>query len=294
MLNSMTGYGQAELEIEGITYSVEIKAVNNRYYRPRVKVPENLTFLEEKIEKFLQKELVRGSVNYNLRVKSVRSRDFFELDEAMLKSYMEQISGIAKSAGINCQLVIGELLSVPGVISPVTPGEQQKDKIAEAVFKVTSIAVKKLTEMRACEGASLECELSNYCESMKVDIENISKRSPVVIEDYAARLRKRADELLSETKVHVDDETVAREVAVYAEKSDISEEIARLGSHLNQFSLCCASEEQSGRKLDFLCQEMLREANTIASKSSDIDIAHSVVSVKCWIDRLKEQVQNIE
>jgi len=136
--------------------------------------------------------------------------------------------------------------------------------------------------------------LSSHCQAIRKDLEQIRARSAVVLQEYAKRLRKRVDELLAEAKLKLDEETVSREVAILADKSDISEEIARLDSHLARFAESCQANDQTGRRLDFISQEMLREANTIASKASDAMIIHWVVDIKCRIDRIKEQVQNVE
>jgi uncharacterized protein (TIGR00255 family) len=148
--------------------------------------------------------------------------------------------------------------------------------------------------MRAAEGGSLEADLKNHCQAISEDLERIRSRGAAVLHEYAIRLRKRVDGLLAEAKLKLDEETLAREVAILADRSDISEEIARLDSHLEQFIQSCHSNDQAGRRLDFISQEMLREANTIASKASDAEIIRSVVDMKCRIDRIKEQVQNIE
>ena len=148
--------------------------------------------------------------------------------------------------------------------------------------------------MRAQEGSALAADLEGNCEQIKEKVEQIRGRSEMVVKEYQIRLQKKADELLSEAKLELNKEILAREVAVFAERSDISEELARLDSHLEQFLSSCVKDKHPGRKLEFIAQELLREANTIASKASDTEIARCVVEIKCYIDRLKEQVQNIE
>ena len=294
MINSMTGYGDAEGVIGGITYAVEIKTVNSRYFKHRIKLPDPVAFLEENIEKLLRKELARGTVNYVLTLKNAPANVLFEIDEAGLKSYMQKLSDLAKSSQLTSAVDVGGLLNVPGILVPVVPDEKQAQELRGQVLAISKRAIDRLKEMRAAEGAALAEELESYCASIKNDLDEIGTRGSTVLEEYQSRLNKRVQELLKDAQLQVDNEVLAREVAIFAERSDISEEIARLESHLSQFAACTKENGQSGRKLDFLSQEMLREANTIASKAADAEIAHRVVNIKCMIDRIKEQVQNIE
>jgi len=162
------------------------------------------------------------------------------------------------------------------------------------VLDVTKKALDQLVTMRNAEGSAMAVDLKNNSKQMKKCLAQIQRRSKKLPSEYAQKIKKKIDELLAETKLHIDESVIAKEVAVFAERSDISEEIARLNSHLEQFELSCKSNGQAGRKLDFISQEMLREANTIASKAADCEIANLVVDIKCFIDRIKEQVQNIE
>jgi uncharacterized protein (TIGR00255 family) len=162
------------------------------------------------------------------------------------------------------------------------------------VLNTSQKAIEKLKQMRAAEGSSLEAELRSYCELIRRDLEQIRIRSATVIQEYAKRLKRRVDGLLAEAKLKLDEETLAREAAILADRSDISEEITRLDSHLQQFAQSFQADDQAGRRLDFISQEMLREANTIASKASDSEIVRFVVNIKCQIDRIKEQIQNVE
>jgi uncharacterized protein (TIGR00255 family) len=294
MIDSMTGFGSAEGQLNGVTYAVEIKAVNNRYFKARIKLPDMVAFLEDDIEKLLQRNLPRGTVNYTLRLKNISANVLFNIDEEALKAYMQKLQGIVSAAGVNCPIDMGSLLSLPGVVMAVLPDEEQAERVRNVVLDVTQEALNKLKQMRATEGTSLAADLESNCEAIKKDLEQIHVRSPIVVKEYQDKLRKRIDDLLASAKLKLDKETLAREVAVFAERSDISEEISRLESHLQQFIESCNADGQAGRRLDFISQEMLREANTIASKASDTEIIHCVVDMKCRIDRIKEQIQNVE
>ncbi len=296
MLNSMTGYGEAEGEVNGVNYAVEIKAVNNRYLRTNIKLPEAVAFLEEDIEKLLRQSLSRGTINYVLRLKQVSASTLFDIDEAALRAIMERLSRIKSSSDIGppWRIDIGGLLNLPGIIRPMLPSEEVAEKIRNTVLDITREAIEKLRQMRAAEGRSLEADLKSHCEAIKKDLEHIRNRSATVLQEYAKKLRKRVDELLAEATLKLDEETLAREVAVLADRSDVSEEITRLDSHLAQLAESGQVDDQAGRRLEFISQEMLREANTIASKSFDTEIIRQVVDIKCEIDRIKEQAQNLE
>ena len=294
MINSMTGYGGAQGEINGVNYVVEVKAVNNRYFKTIIKLPELAAFLEEDIERLLRKNLSRGTVNYALRLKNVSANVLFDIDEAALQAIVEKLSRVRSSVDINRAIDIGSLLTLPGVIRPTSPDEKMAEQIKEVVLKISQEAIDKLKQMRAAEGGFLEADLKKRCRAIEQGLERIRARGAAVLQEYAKRLKKRVDELLAHAELKLDEEILAREVAIFADRSDISEEIARLDSHLQQFAQSCKGNDQAGRRLDFIGQEMLREANTIASKASDTEITRWVVDIKCQIDRIKEQVQNVE
>ena len=294
MINSMTGYGSAEGRLDGVTYAVEIRTVNNRYFKSRVKLPESAAFIEEEVEKVLRGDLSRGTVNYTLSLKGVSADVLFSIDEAALKAYIAKLGSIAESSKVKCRLDIGGLMTLPGILVASLPDKEQAGQIKETVLSVTRQALEGVKQMRATEGAALAADLDGHCKAVKQALEQIRSRSEIVVQEYHKKLAKRVGELLAGAKLKLDEESLSREVAIFADRSDISEEIARLESHLQQFSESCESGGQAGRKLDFISQEMLREANTIASKASDTEIIRLVVDIKCSIDRIKEQVQNVE
>ena len=294
MLNSMTGYGEAAGDLDGVSYVVEIKAVNNRYLKTIIKLPEGSSFLEENIDRELRKGLSRGTINYVLRLKGISANALFEIDEPALQSIVARLSKVGSSVGVEGAIDLASLLDLPGIVQPVRPDEEQSAKVKELVGRLTREALDNLKRMRQAEGGFLEADLKKHCDALQEELELIRQRSDSVVQEYAKRLRKRVDELLAEAKLKLDEQTLAREAAILADRSDISEEIARLDAHLQQFRQICQTDGQAGRRLDFLSQEMLREANTVASKASDAQIVRSVVDIKCLIERLKEQIQNIE
>jgi len=290
----MTGYGGAEGQFGSVTYVIEVKTVNNRYFKVRTRLPEPVAFLEEDVEKLLRESLSRGMVSYVLGLKDVSEEGFFEINEKALQGYIEKLDGIAASADVNCRVDIGGLLSLPGMLVPILPEEERAGQIRDVVLSITREALGRLKEMRASEGAALAADLGEHCNVIRGCLEQLRRRSEVVLREYQEKLKGRVDALLKDVELKLDEDTLAREVAVFAERSDISEELARLDSHLQQFTESCQSDSQAGRRLDFISQEMLREVNTIGSKSSDTEITNLVLDMKCRVDRIKEQVQNVE
>jgi len=290
----MTGYGQAQGEIDGASYTVEVKAVNNRYFKTIVKLPELLAFLEEDIEKLLRKNLTRGTVNYALRLKDISTDVLFNIDETALQNIVRKLNRVGSAVGLEGAFDIGNLLNLPGIIRPISPDEEMVKQTREAVLDVSQKAIDKLKQMRATEGNFLAEELKGHCRAIGKDLEQIRVQGTNVVQEYTKKLKQRVNTLLAEAKLKLDEEALAREIAIYADRSDISEEIARMDSHLQQFVQSCQANDQAGRRLDFISQEMLREANTIASKTSDGEITRCVVDMKCWIERIKEQIQNVE
>jgi len=274
MINSMTGYGEAQGEINGVTYAVEIRAVNNRYLKMNIRLPEATAFLEDEIDKLVRNNLSRGTVNYVLRLKDISVDVLFNIDEGALRTVLEKLDRVVSAAGISCPVDIGGLLNLPGVLVPISPDEQTAAQIKELVLRITQEALDKLGQMRAVEGAALAADLDGHCVAIRQGLEQVSNRVDVVMGEYQVKLKKRVDALLASAKLSLDEETLAREVAVFADRSDISEEIARLESHLEQFSGSYADQSeggepaansQTGRKLDFISQEML--AIVLASRS---------------------------
>jgi len=291
MINSMTGYGDAEGQLDGVTYIVEIKGVNNRYFKPKIKLPETVAFLEERVYELLHRSIERGSVDYVLRMKNASADMLFEINVNALTVYLNKLKTIT---GSGVPMDVGGLLTLPGILEPMRPDAQKSKSVSQFVLELSGKAIEDFKQMRRAEGAELEADLLKNCGEIHRHLEKIRQRKDLVLQQYHERLRSRVDELLSGVNIKLDPDTLSREIAVFAERCDISEELTRLDSHLKQFEENCKTDGQAGRRLDFLGQEMLREANTIASKAADAEIAHYVVDIKCCIDRLKEQVQNIE
>ena len=293
MLRSMTGYGSARGQDGGVAYDVEIRAVNHRYLKVVVRLPDVWAAAETEIEKRLRREIRRGSVTVSVRMKVSDDQAAYRVNGAALNRYVDQLRQLEVEANPTMRIDLAALLQLPGVCeSPSYDDicEQTRDTLMAVVDE----AVGDLVEMRQREGEALADDLLVNCEAVEESLAVVKERAGTVVVDYHARLQDRVAQLLEAAKLELDADSLAREVAVFAERCDVAEEVSRLTGHIEQFRLHAASGEAAGRKLDFIAQEMLREANTIGSKASDTEISRAVVDMKTAVDRIKEQVQNVE
>jgi uncharacterized protein (TIGR00255 family) len=293
MIVSMTGFGDATAENDGTHYAVEIRSLNNRFFKPVIKLPENLSGLEPELETVLREKLGRGSVTYVLKMRLNSAEAAYHINTQALQSYVEQLQSVKGIVGL-VQLDLASLVQLPGVCQEPRDESDEIERHGGTIRDLTIKAIDKLQKMRQREGKNLHAELMKHTKVIAEELGRISERAPLVVEDYHRRLQQRVNQLLSKAELRVNEGDLIREVAVFAERADIAEEIQRLSSHLGAFEEACNKDEHAGRKLDFIAQEMLREANTIASKANDAAIARSIVEIKGTIDRLKEQVQNLE
>jgi uncharacterized protein (TIGR00255 family) len=292
MIVSMTGFGDASAQSNGTHYLVEIRSLNNRYFKAVIKLPETLAGLEPEIEVMLRERLGRGSITFVLKVRTDSADAAYPINTAALESYIRQIRTIP--AFSQAHLDLSALLALPGVCQEPADDSEEIAKHSPVIRELTARAIEKLEAMRAREGASLFTDLKKHLAIVEANVVAVEQRAPLVVQEYHKRLAARVNELLRTGELKVDESDLIKEVAVFAERSDISEEIQRLRHHCRQFLDSCQTGEHAGRKLDFITQEMLREANTIASKANDAVVAGHIVEVKGAIDRLKEQVQNVE
>lgn len=294
MVRSMTGFGIASLELDGVLVAVEVRSVNNRHFKCSLRIPEDFTALEPELEAQAARRLVRGSAIVTLRVSNAASRISARIDAARLNDYIAQL---AKALGAEeaSRIERGQLLMLPGVIVE-DGGALFLDRLKPVAMKLLNEACDGVMAMRTREGENLRGHLVEFGRSIRERVTAIRERIPAVVLTYQSRLRQRVDAMLAELGKQVETHDLLREVAIFAERSDIAEELVRLTGHLEQYEalLDPALAEPIGRTLDFVAQEMLREANTIASKSADVDISRHVVEMKTAIDRIKEQAQNAE
>lgn len=296
MVRSMTGYGDASAQINGVHYFVEIRSLNNKYFKATIRLADSLQGLEAEIETRLREKVSRGTVTLNARCTDVSAAAAYEINTKALARYMEQLATLKGADGQPFKADLGQLLSLPGVLQPPGNEEELLEAARKAFQPLIEKALTNLLAMRAREGGVLVEDLRDQLKLISERLELVAQRAPVVIAEYETRLRTRIDTLFRDAGQRAEPVEVIREVASYAERTDIAEEIKRLGAHVDQFRelLAKADGKPIGRTLDFLTQEMLREANTIVSKSPDAAISRSTVEIKGAIDRIKEQVQNLE
>jgi uncharacterized protein (TIGR00255 family) len=288
----MTGHGQAHASIEGLTVSGELRAVNNRYLKLNVRVTEGYSSLEPRIESRLREGIRRGSVYANIRIERHLGPDDFRLNATALRSYQRQLAELAGDSGE--RIPWEALLQLPGVVDETVWSSVDADTVWPLVERVTTEALARLSDMRGEEGRAMAEDLAENRRQVSEHLERISQRAPVVVESYRERLTERLARVLAEFEVTIQTADVVREVGIFAERSDVAEEIVRLRSHLLQFDTMLAAQESSGRKLEFLTQEMFRETNTIGSKCNDSEIGLGVIEIKAAIERMREMIQNIE
>jgi len=292
MILSMTGYGEAQYSEGDVSFALEIRSLNNRYFKANIKLPDYLSSFEADVEKLLRKHISRGSITCVLRVRNTSVEAAMTINTAAVQSYLEQLNKLPSSQQVSIDL--GSILALPGICQPPEIEETELKRQWGIIKEMTERAVKDMIEMRKIEGRALMEDLRGQCRQIREHLDIVAQQAPQVLQEYHQRLLQRANELLGSGELQLALDDVKREVAVYAERCDINEEISRLLSHLEQFENMFDTDEPAGRKLDFIAQEILREANTIASKANNAAIAQHIVEIKGAIDRLKEQVQNVE
>ncbi|MEW6250580.1 MAG: YicC/YloC family endoribonuclease [Planctomycetota bacterium] len=293
MIRSMTGFGEARCEEGGQAWQVEIRSFNQRYLKTTLYLPDEFAYLETEIDRQVRARLTRGSVTLRLHVRSTGAQAAGALNTAAVAAYVEQLRN-ALPLDARVTIDVAALLALPGVCETPELLPEEREQRAELITRLTETALDRLVAMRTTEGQALAADLARHCEVIRRCLANTTARAPVVVVEYRDRLKARIDELLAGSNVHFAAEDLLKEVSIYAERSDISEELSRLAGHLEQFAQQMAAPEPTGRKLEFIAQEMLREANTMGSKTGDAAIAREIIEIKSAIDRIKEQVQNAE
>lgn len=296
MIRSMTGFGEATANADGVHYFLELRSLNNKYFKTNIRLPDELQALEPEIESHLRKRLTRGTITCVVKVSDTSASAAMTVNHAALSSYISQVRATPEIADGTVSVQLGPLLGLPGVLQAPTDEESRIERARGVLKALLDEAADHLVSMREREGVFLVEDLMGHRGVITDRLALVAEQAPSAVEEYEKRLRLRVETMMQDAGVRVDQVDLVREVAVYAEKSDISEEVARLGGHMDQYRDLLANDDDRpvGRTLDFLAQEMLREANTIASKSADATISKATVEIKGAIDRIKEQVQNVE
>ena len=292
MIRSMTGYGRAALSVDSLNVTVEIKSVNHRYFEFSSRCPRNYGFLDEKLKSFIQSKVARGKIECFVQVEDLQDDSVVvEVNHPLAKGYINAFNEMAERYSISQEVSCAVLGRFPDVLS-VRKQEADENRIWDAVRQTAEIAVDKFIQMRTTEGEKMRDDIASRAAYIISNVEFIEKRSPQTVKEYNEKLVARMKELLGD--VHIEEQRILTEAAIYADKIAVAEETVRLRSHIDQLLAFLESTEAIGRKMDFLVQEINREANTIGSKAQDVEIARRVLEIKSEVEKIREQVQNIE
>ncbi len=293
MMKSMTGFGRGEAKDSERQFVVEIKSVNHKFNDILVRLPRKLTYLEEKIKSLIKEEIKRGRVEVHISLENIGDSDtIVSLNQPLAEQYINCLRIMKERLDILDDISVSLLAKFPDVLK-ITPKEEDEQAVWCCLEKALMKALETLMEMRVAEGKKLAEDICERCDYILKIVKQIENRAPQVVFEYRQKLRERISELL-EDNIEIDEQRLSMEVALFADKSNITEEIVRLKSHLSQLKKSVEEKEPIGRKLDFLIQEMIREINTIGSKASDLEITNHVVDIKSELEKIREQAQNIE
>ena len=292
MIKSMTGYGRACRSYDGREIVVEVRSVNNRYLDCNVKLPRIYSYAEDRVKQLVKEYVTRGKVDVFITVNNQAGEEVkITLNRPVLEGYLHAMQTVAADYPVRDDISVTSLTRLPDVFLVEKPDIDEEARAAE-LLQTASDALEQYNSMRITEGAALERDLLNRRQTILDLVAKVEARSPITVAEYRARLEAKMQEVLSSTTI--DESRVLTEAAVFADKIAVDEETVRLRSHLNQLSSMLSTGGAIGRKLDFLLQEMNREANTIGSKGNDLEQARTVVDIKAELEKIREQIQNIE
>jgi uncharacterized protein (TIGR00255 family) len=287
----MTGFGEARVQTEVWSVAVEVRTVNNRHLKLSAKISEPYSALEPELDRLVRETIRRGSVQLALRVERPYRAEDYRLNLVALESYGAQLGRLLPAGAV---VDYGALLNLPGVVEERRPAWEDPHDDWPALAAVVTAALGRLQAARREEGRAMAEELRALGRSIGAHLTRIAERGPAIVTAYERRLTDRIQVMVQEKGVAIEPRDLIREVAIFAERADISEETVRLRAHLAQFDAVIDEPESSGRKLEFVVQEMGRETNTIGSKANDVEISRSVVEIKGLLERIRELIQNVE
>lgn len=292
MVKSMTGYGRYQQTVDSMNITVEIKSVNHRYFDFSSRTPRIYGFLDEKLKSYVQSRVARGKIECYVQVDNLEDDSVIvEVNHSLAKGYVDAFKVLSETYSIENNLNAGSLARFNDVLL-IRKEEADEEKIWNAVKSVAEVAVDKFIAMREVEGEKLRDDICSRAENILSKVVYVEARSPETVKEYTQKLLARMQDVLG--SVNIDETRILTEAAIYADKIAVAEETVRLRSHLEQLKDFFNSDEAIGRKMDFLVQEINREANTIGSKASDVEIARCVLDIKSEVEKIREQVQNIE
>ncbi len=292
MIKSMTGFGRAVKEIDGYVITVEIKSVNHRYFEFSSRVPRQYGFIEDKLKSYINSSVSRGKVECYVSIEALNTEAAqVVINNTLANAYINALKELQTSYDLKEDFGASTIARFPDVLV-VKKAEEDEEKIWSYVKSVTDEALSKFIEMRTVEGEKLKQDVYSRGQYILECVSFVEERSPQTVKEYNDKLVERVHNLIGD--VSLDENRIIQEVAIYADKVAVAEETVRLRSHIAQLNTFLESEEPVGRKMDFLVQEINRETNTIGSKANDVDIARKVVDIKSEVEKIREQIQNIE
>lgn len=293
-MKSMTGFGRGSATGDGFAVGVEIKTVNNRYLDIHVRGPQELASLEMDIRKRVNARLSRGRVDLNINFDRTGDTASYQINQSVVAAYVDALREIQHQFNLSGDIDVSAIARLPGALS--SPRNELTDEMMVGIESAINQALDNLEQMRNVEGQSLALEMRNRLQTIQQKIPLIENAAAGLVDAYQQRLQKRISELTlrSAQPIELDPTRLAQEVAYLADRSDITEELARLRSHVEQFREAIDAHEEIGKRLDFLLQELNREANTVLSKSTEISIKEAALAIKAEVEKLREQVQNVE
>ncbi len=290
----MTGFGNSTAQTDSVSVTVELRAVNNRYLKLNMRLPESLNSFENQVEKLVRNRIARGTVQLSMRARYPQNVSGYVIDAEAIQEYRRQLASLSDGNG-NAQVPgLTELLALPGVVTESELLPETVDSFWPTVEQAVSESLDQFDHFRQTEGRQMQDDLHHQCQVIASQVDEIAKLAPDVVAEYRTKLLDRITKAIADSGVTITESDVIREVAVYADRCDINEEITRLRSHLQQFDTFLNGDRSLGRKLEFLGQEMFREINTIGSKANNVAIARNVVEMKAAIERVREVLQNVE
>jgi uncharacterized protein (TIGR00255 family) len=293
LIKSMTAYGKGDCLRDEKRFLVEIKSLNNRYRDVVIRMPRNLQGFEKPLRTLIDKKIGRGRIEVFFQIESSQEATPYalELNLPMVDAYLKIFDQLSSRSGLNQELRLETLLKMNDVVNVKTDTDDEEE-MGKGFHETLSLGLDSLIEMRQKEGAAIEADLRKRLKKIRGFVDGVRGRTSEIVEAYQIRLKENVERLCQ--GVEVDPDRIAQEVAVFAERSDITEELVRLGSHIEQFTTYLEMDDVVGRRLDFLIQEMNREVNTLGSKASDGFVSRTVVEMKAELEKLREQVQNVE
>ena len=294
MIKSMTGYGKSQASRDGYEISVEMKGVNHRYFDVHLRIPRRYMLLEEKIKEELKKTVSRGRIELSVNIEqNSEALRVIQLDKGLVMAYHNSLKDLSDYLAISSDIKLIDLFRLPDVYR-LSEAVEDLEVLWSLLQQVVAAAALSMLAMREREGQNLYEDIHRRCIYLMQQVEKLEMRVPVVNQNYEERLRARLDELLGHWSVTADETRIVQEVAILADKTSITEELVRLRSHLEQMEELLQDGDNVGKKCDFLVQEMFREINTVASKANDLSMSQIVVDVKSELEKIREQIQNIE